>query len=59
MSSVLTITDEIKTNGSSTIFVKLVGQEYGVSDVFGTRSQPRNNLYTVLQILKVLGRAIL
>ncbi len=46
------------TNGSSTIFVKLVGREYGVSDVFGTRSQPQNNLYAILQILKALGRAI-
>ncbi len=46
------------TNGSSTIFVKLVDREYGVSDVFGTRSQPQNNLYAVLQILKALGRAI-
>jgi hypothetical protein len=44
------------TNGSSTIFVKLVGREYGVSDVFGTRSQARTNLYAVLQILKTLGR---
>jgi hypothetical protein len=47
------------TNGSSTIFVKLVGREYGVSDVFGTRSQARTNLYAVLQILKTLGRSIL
>ncbi len=47
------------TNGSSTIFVKLVGQEYGVSDVFWTRSQPRTNFYEVLRILKALGRSIL
>lgn len=46
------------TNGSSTIFVKLVGREYGVSDLFGIRSQPQNNLYRVLQILKALGRSI-
>lgn len=47
------------TNGSSTIFVKLVGREYSVSDVFGIRSQPHNNLYAVLQILKTLGRLVL
>ncbi len=47
------------TNGSSTIFVKLVGRDYGVSDVFGTRSQARTNLYEVLRILKTLGRSIL
>lgn len=46
------------TNGSSYLFVKLLGREYAVSDLFGTRSQHRNNLYEVLQILKVLGQAI-
>jgi hypothetical protein len=46
------------TNGSSYLFVKLLGQSYAVSDLFGTRSQYRNNLYEVLQILKVLGQAI-
>jgi hypothetical protein len=43
------------TNGSSYLFVKLFGQQYGVSDLFGTRSQHRNNLYEVLQILRHLG----
>ena len=43
------------TNGSSYLFVKLLGKEYGVSDLFATRSQYRNNLYQVLQILRYLG----
>ena len=42
-------------NGSSYLFVKMVGDRYGVSDLFGTRSQSRNNLYEVLKILKHLG----
>jgi hypothetical protein len=46
------------TNGSSYLFVKLLGNQYGVSDLFATRSQYRNNLYEVLKILKVLGRSI-
>jgi hypothetical protein len=46
------------TNGSSYLFVKLVGREYAVSDLFGLRSQHHNNLYQVLQILKRLGQAI-
>ena len=43
------------TNGSSYLFVKLLGQRYGTSDLFATRSQHRNNLYEVLEILKILG----
>ncbi len=43
------------TNGSSYLFVKLLGQRYGTSDLFATRSQHRNNLYEVLEILKVFG----
>jgi hypothetical protein len=46
------------TNGSSYLFVKLLGNQYGVSDLFATRSQHRNNLYEVLKILKNLGRSI-
>ncbi len=46
------------TNGSSYLFVKLLERNYAVSDLFGTRSQHRNNLYEVLQILKMLGQAI-
>ncbi|MGC1216822.1 MAG: type I restriction endonuclease subunit R [Phormidesmis sp.] len=42
-------------NGSSYLFVKTLGDRYGVSDLFGTRSQSRNNLYEVLKILKHLG----
>jgi hypothetical protein len=46
------------TNGSSHLFVKTAGKQYGVSDLFATRSQYRNNLYEVLKILKYLGRLI-
>lgn len=42
-------------NGSSYLFVKTLDNRYGVSDLFGTRSQSRNNLYEVLKILKHLG----
>ncbi len=42
-------------NGSSYLFVKTLGDRYGVSDLFGTRSQSRNNLYEALKILKHLG----
>lgn len=42
-------------NGSSYVFVKTLGDRYGVSDLFGTRSPSRNNLYEVLKILKHLG----
>ncbi len=43
------------TNGSSYLFVKLFGQRYGTSDLFATRPQHRNNLYEVLEILRVFG----
>ena len=46
------------TNGSSYSFIKLTGKAYGISDVFGTRSQHRNNLVEVLRVLKSLGRSI-
>ena len=46
------------TNGSSYLFIKLTGKAYGISDVFGTRSQHRNNLVEVLRVLKSLGRSI-
>lgn len=46
------------TNGSSHSFVKTLGKQYGVSDLFSTRSQYRNNLNEVLKILKYLGRII-
>ena len=45
-------------NGSSYLFVKAQGDRYDVSDVFGTRSQSRNNLYEVLKILKHLGHLL-
>ncbi|MCL6749751.1 hypothetical protein KBT16_01645, partial [Nostoc sp. CCCryo 231-06] len=44
------------TNGSSYLFVKTLGKQYGISDLFATRSQYRNNLPEVLRILKHLGR---
>jgi Type I restriction enzyme R protein N terminus (HSDR_N) len=51
------------TNGSSYLFVKLLdspvetllGRQYGTSDLFATRSQHRNNLYEVLEILRHFG----
>ncbi|MGB3653832.1 MAG: type I restriction endonuclease [Rivularia sp. (in: cyanobacteria)] len=43
------------TNGSSHLFVKTLGKQYGISDLFSTRSQYRNNLNEVLRILKYLG----
>jgi Type I restriction enzyme R protein N terminus (HSDR_N) len=51
------------TNGSSYLFVKLLDspvetlgdQQYGTSDLFATRSQHRNNLYEVLDILRHFG----
>ena len=46
------------TNSSSHLFVKTLGKQYGVSDLFSTRSQYRNNLNEVLKILKFLGRII-
>ena len=45
-------------NGSSYLFIKTLGKQYGISDLFATRSQYRNNLYEVLKILKHLGRLI-
>lgn len=47
------------TNGSSYLFVKLLNQRYGVSDLFSTRSQHRNNLYEVLGILRHLGQLVI
>jgi hypothetical protein len=47
------------TNGASYLFVKLMGAEYGVSDLFGTRSQHRNNLVEVLEILRCFGRLVM
>ncbi|WP_414563691.1 MULTISPECIES: type I restriction endonuclease [unclassified Anabaena] len=46
------------TNGSSFLFVKTLGNLYGISDIFATRSQHLNNLFGVLKILKYLGRLI-
>jgi hypothetical protein len=43
------------TNGSSFLFLKTAGKQYGISDVFATRSLHRNNLAEVLKILKYLG----
>ena len=43
-------------NESSYLFVKVLNQRYGVSDLFSTRSQYRNNLQEVLRILKHLGQ---
>ncbi|MHC5939404.1 type I restriction endonuclease [Nostoc sp.] len=45
-------------NGSSYLFVKTLGNQYGISDLFATRSQYLNNLSGVLRILKHLGRII-
>ncbi|BAT53532.1 unknown protein [Nostoc sp. NIES-3756] len=46
------------TNGSSYLFVKTLGKQYGISDLFATRSQYLNNLSGVLKILKHLGTII-
>jgi Type I restriction enzyme R protein N terminus (HSDR_N) len=43
------------TNGSSYLFVKLLDLQYGTSDLFATRSQHRNNLYEVLEVLRHFG----
>lgn len=45
-------------NGSSYLFIKTLGKQYAISDLFATRSQYRNNLYQVLKILKHLGQII-
>jgi hypothetical protein len=42
-------------NGSSYLFVKLLNNRYGTSDLFATRPQHHNNLYEVLSILRHLG----
>jgi hypothetical protein len=47
------------TNGSSHLFVKTLGNQYGISDIFSTRSQYRSNLYEVLKIIKYLGALII
>jgi hypothetical protein len=47
------------TNGSSYLFVKLLDRQYGTSDLFATRSQHRNNLYEVLEILKHFGNLLI
>jgi hypothetical protein len=47
------------TNGSSYLFVKLLERQYGTSDLFATRSQHRNNLYEVLEILRQLGNLVI
>jgi predicted type IV restriction endonuclease len=44
------------TNGSSHLFVKTLGQKYGTSDLFSTRSLHRSNLAEVLKTLKHLGQ---
>jgi Type I restriction enzyme R protein N terminus (HSDR_N) len=46
------------TNGSSYLFVKLLNRKYGTSDLFATRSQHRNNLYEVLEILRHFGSIV-
>jgi hypothetical protein len=43
-------------NGSSYLFVELLGDRYGTSDLFATRPQHHNNLYEVLTILRHLGQ---
>lgn len=45
-------------NGSSYLFVKVLGDQYGVSDLFSTRARSHNNLYQVLRILRRLGQLI-
>jgi Type I restriction enzyme R protein N terminus (HSDR_N) len=47
------------TNGSSYLFVKLLDRQYGTSDLFATRSQHRNNLYEVLEILRHFGNLVI
>lgn len=46
-------------NGSSYLFVKVQDQQYGISDLFATRSQYRNNLHEVLKVLQHLGQLTL
>lgn len=47
------------TNESSYLFVKTLGGQYGVSDVFTARSPYRNSLPEVLRVLKYLGQLII
>ncbi len=47
------------TNGSSHLFIKTLGKQYGISDLFSTRSQYRSNLFEVLKILKHFGFLII
>jgi hypothetical protein len=46
------------TNGSSYLFIKLLDRKYGTSNLFATRSQHRNNLYEVLEILRHFGSIV-
>ncbi|GAP94049.1 type I restriction endonuclease [Leptolyngbya sp. NIES-2104] len=46
-------------NGISYLFVKVQDQQYGISDLFATRSQYRNNLSEVLRVLEHLGQLTL
>jgi hypothetical protein len=45
-------------HGSSYLFIKTLGKQYAISELFATGSQYRNNLYQVLKILKHLGQII-
>lgn len=47
------------TNGSSHLFIKTLRKQYGISDLFSTRSQYRSNLFEVLKILKYCGFLII
>jgi Type I restriction enzyme R protein N terminus (HSDR_N) len=47
------------TNGSSYLFIKTKGKQYGISDLFSTRSPYQNNLNQVIKILKHLGTLII
>jgi len=48
----------VVTNGSSYLFVKVQNKQYGISDLFSTRSPYRNTLHEVLKILKHLGHLL-
>ncbi|MBL1200940.1 MAG: hypothetical protein FWK04_18115 [Nostoc sp. GBBB01] len=50
--------DTTQLHGSSYLFIKTLGKQYAISDLFATCSQYRNNLYQVLKILKHLGQII-
>jgi hypothetical protein len=47
------------TNGSSYLFLKTWGKQYGISDLFAARSPYRNNLAEVLKILKHIGTLVI